>query len=133
MNANEAKQKLSFPDLMERMGYSPVTGGIKKGGNEIWYRSPLSNETDASFHVSRGKKVAWVFKCFSSGAGGTIIDFVIAHEGYAPNEVGRALRFLSEKFPGALMDYSAERTGNGKPTKRPFSFQPVSSACKSSD
>ncbi len=122
MNAKEAKKELSFPDLMARLGHSPIHGGIKHGGNEIWYRSPLSNESNASFHITKGRHIAWVFKCFSSGHGGSIIDFVIAHEGYAPNDISSALNFLSEIFPGSLLDHKTERGGGKGGRKRPFSF-----------
>ena len=119
MNAKQAKQ-LDFPELLSRMGYQPVRGGIKRGGNEIWYQSPLANEKTASFHISRGSQVAWVFKCFSTGIEGHILDFVIAHEGYATGDVKSALAFLRKKFPGPL--FTRDRVGDTQENQGNFSF-----------
>jgi len=114
MNADKAKQ-LDFPLLLEKMGYHPVQGGIKKGGNEIWYHSPLNaNDKSPSFHISRGSHVAWMFKCFSTGEQGTIIDFVNAHEGFSPHNIKPALAYLRSKFPGTLFDYQKKKPKNGQ-------------------
>lgn len=114
MNSKQAKQ-LDFPELLRKMGHHPVEGGIKQGGRQLWYRSPLTaNDRTPSFHLTKGSHVAWVFKCFSTGKEGTILDFVMAHEGYPPNDVSPALAFLRDKFPGALLDYRPGRAG-GKP------------------
>jgi DNA primase (bacterial type) len=122
MNTKQAKQ-LDFPMLLERMGYHPIQGGIKKGGNDIWYQSPLNtSDKTASFHVSRGSKVAWVFKCFSTGAEGTVIDFVIAHEGYASNGIREVLSFLSDKFPGSLFEQNKKGRGSISKANHSFSF-----------
>ncbi|MCB0631591.1 MAG: toprim domain-containing protein [Saprospiraceae bacterium] len=111
MNTKQAKQ-LDFPVLLEKMGYYPIKGGIKKGGNEIWYRSPLNaNDKTPSFHLTKGSQVAWVFKCFSTGAEGTVIDFVIAHEGYGSQDIKSALTYLRGKFPGSLFEY--QKSGRG--------------------
>lgn len=109
MNVKQAKQ-LDFRELLRKMGHSPVPGGLKKDGQEIWYNSPLSKENSPSFHLTKGKQVAWVFKCFSSGKEGTILDFVIAHEGYAAHDVKSALAFLRSKFQGPLF----EERGSGE-------------------
>ena len=122
MNTKQAKQ-LDFPRLLEKMGYHPVPSGVRKGGSEIWYHSPLNHsDKTPSFHVSKGKHIAWVFKCFSTGAEGNILDFVIAHEG---GSVKTALSFLRGKFPGALFDYQEHRAE--QTTLQPsFSFhQPI--------
>ena len=120
VNIKQAKQ-LDFPSLLEKMGYFPEKGGIKKGGNEIWYKSPLNhNDKTPSFHLTKGKQVAWVFKCFSTGEEGTIIDFVIAHEHSISNASG-ALEFLRDKFPGALFDYNSKRKNNQSIAANSFS------------
>lgn len=122
MNSKQAKQ-LDFPELLRKMGHHPVEGGIKQGGRQLWYRSPLSKGGDStpSFHLTKGIHIAWVFKCFSTGKEGTILDFVMAHEGYAPNDVASALAFLREKFPGALLDYRPGRAGGNSKTADLFS------------
>lgn len=119
MNAKDAKERLSLPDLLEKLGYYPEQGGIKRGGNEIWYKSPFNpSENTASFHVSRGAQVAWIFKCFSSGHKGSIIDFVIAHEGYGPNDIKSALAYLRRQFPGSLFEYVANPQKKRPPQPR---------------
>lgn len=121
MNIKQAKQ-LDFPSLLEKMGYYPEKGGIKKSGKEIWYKSPLNpNDRTPSFHLTKGKQVAWVFKCFSTGEEGTIIDFVIAHEPSISNASG-ALEFLRDKFPGALFDYQTKKHGKKSKPNNTFSF-----------
>lgn len=109
MNANQAKQ-LDFPLLLQKLGYQPIQNGIKKGGGEIWFRSPLNmQDRTPSFHLSKGHTVAWVFKCFSTGREGTIIDFVIAKEGYQPNDVKSALAYLRDQFRGVLFEYQSKK------------------------
>ncbi len=129
MNAKQAKE-LDFRVLLERMGYYPEQGGIKKGGREIWYKSPLNhNDKTASFHISKGSQIAWVFKCFSTGKGGNILKFVIAHEGYAEGDTKSALAFLREKFPGSLFEYQRREQ---KPKANPqtsFSFHQQAGSC----
>ncbi|MCB0525757.1 MAG: toprim domain-containing protein [Saprospiraceae bacterium] len=119
MNVKQAKQ-LDFPALLEKMGYQPEPCGIRKQGNEIWYKSPLAAEQTASFHLTKGNKVAWVFKCFSTGQEGTILDFVIAHEGYRAHDVKAALAFLRSKFPGPL--FAPKREGGPNTNQPSFSF-----------
>jgi hypothetical protein len=128
VNSKQAKQ-LDFPELLRKMGHHPVEGGIKNGGRQLWYRSPLvaaNGDRTPSLHLTKGSHVAWVFKCFSTGKEGTILDFVMAHEGYAHNDVSSALAFLREKFPGALFDYRPGRAGGKeKPTDLFSSHQPA--------
>lgn len=110
MNSEQAK-KLSLPDIMSRLGYEPAE--IKKGGGEYWYRSPFRKEKEPSFHTSYlGGK--WIWNDFAD-SGGTVIDFVMRHEGYS--KVSDALRFLEsmhrrQSFPSSR-----------KPAKDLFSFQ----------
>jgi hypothetical protein len=119
VNAKDAKERLSLPDLLEKLGYYPEQGGIKRSGNEIWYKSPFNpSENTASFHVSRGSHIAWIFKCFSSGHKGSIIDFVIAHEGYGPNDIKSALAYLRRQFPGSLFEYVANPQKKNIPQPR---------------
>lgn len=123
MRAKDAKQ-LDFRLLLQKMGYSPVQGGIKKGGDEIWYKSPLNHsDNTASFHITKGHTAAWVFNCFSTGEKGTIIDFVIAHSGNNVHDIKTALAYLREQFPGTLFEDHSKRTGNNniKP-QTSFSF-----------
>ena len=47
MNINEIK-KIKLADYLQSLGYTPV----KQQGKSLWYKSPLRNETDASFKVN---------------------------------------------------------------------------------
>jgi len=60
---------------------------FKRVGGEYVCLSPFTDERDASFYV-RQVNGHWLFKDFSSGHGGSIIDFVLLKEGL--DEVGEA-------------------------------------------
>ncbi|GAB2517104.1 toprim domain-containing protein [Spirosoma aerophilum] len=113
MNIEQAK-KLSLPDLMTKLGHEPMR--TKKGGYELWYRSPFREETDESFHTSfiNGK---WIWKDFGD-IGGTVIDFVMRHEGYT--SVRDALGYLQHHFSTP----SSRKPSLPKPAPAPdlFSF-----------
>ena len=47
MNINEIK-KIKLADYLQSLGYTPV----KQQGKSLWNKSPLRNETDASFKVN---------------------------------------------------------------------------------
>lgn len=47
MNIQEAKQ-IRIADYLQSLGYTP----IKQQGSSLWYKSPLREETDASFKVN---------------------------------------------------------------------------------
>jgi len=107
MNSIEAK-KLNLPEIMSRLGYEPTS--IKKGGNEYWYNSPFRPEKESSFHTSYlGGK--WIWNDFGD-QGGTVIDFVMRHEGYS--SVSKALSFLDDMY---------SKVGNRITNKPSFSFQ----------
>lgn len=89
MNADQANN-IDLPDLLSRMGFEPVS--ITKQGRELWYLSPLRTEKTPSFHISRGKKYAWVWKDFDSTKGGTVIDFIMRHQGH--RNLKQALDYL---------------------------------------
>ncbi len=110
MNSEQAK-KLSLPDIMSRLGYEPTE--ITKGGAEYWYCSPFRKEKEPSFHTSYlGGK--WIWNDFAD-SGGTVIDFVMRHEGYT--KVSDALRFLESLYQGQSMK------PRRKPDQNLFSFQ----------
>lgn len=91
MNSDQAK-RLSLPEIMRRLGYSPVRS--EKGGNELWYNSPFRQETEPSFHTSYlGGK--WIWNDFGD-IGGTVIDFVMRHENLS--SVKDALSYLKNTF-----------------------------------
>jgi len=47
MNIQEAKT-IRLADYLQSLGYLPV----KQQGNNLWYKSPFRQETEASFKVS---------------------------------------------------------------------------------
>ena len=47
MTIQDAKQ-IKLADYLQSLGYTPV----KQQGKSLWYKSPLRNETDASFKVN---------------------------------------------------------------------------------
>lgn len=106
MNAKQAK-KLCMPEVLSRMGYTPTHE--KKGGNEVWYRSPLRNEKTPSFHTSyiAGDDI-WVWKDFGD-EGGNVLSFVMRHQN---TNVSGALQYLRGLFPGRSFEHMPRgRTG----------------------
>jgi len=89
MKAAEANN-IDFPDLLSRLGHQPVS--IQKGGNELWYLSPFRTEKEASFHISKGRKYAWVWKDFGD-EGGTVIDFIMRLQGH--RDLKKVLSYLT--------------------------------------
>ncbi len=81
----EIVQRISIVETIGK--YIPLT---KKGSN-FFGLSPFKNEKTPSFSVSEEKKM---FKCFSTGEGGNVFDFLIKVKGYTFKE---ALYELAEK------------------------------------
>lgn len=65
---------------------------LKKAGSNLKGLSPFTNEKTPSFVVSPGKQI---FKCFSSGKGGSVVTFLMEQEHFSYPE---ALRFLAKKY-----------------------------------
>lgn len=65
MNIQEAKQ-IKIADYLQSLGHSPV----KQQGANLWYKSPLRNESEASFKVNTTMN-SWFD--FGVGKGGNII------------------------------------------------------------
>lgn len=61
-------------------------------GGKVWYCSPLTNDSSPSFCVFTDKQ-RW--KCFSTGKGGSIIDFVMAYFNFTYQD---AVKMLREKL-----------------------------------
>ena len=66
MNIQEAKQ-IKIADYLQSLGHRPV----KQQGANLWYKSPLRNESEASFKVNTAIN-SWFD--FGMGRGGNIID-----------------------------------------------------------
>lgn len=65
---------------------------LKKSGQNFKGLSPFKNEKTPSFFVSPAKGI---FKCFSSGIGGNVVNFLMEHEKLTYPE---ALRYLARKY-----------------------------------
>lgn len=76
-------------DIVEVIG-DYVT--LKKRGANYWGLSPFANEKTPSFAVN---PVKGIYKDFSSGKGGTVINFLMEVEGYTYVE---ALKHLARKY-----------------------------------
>ena len=65
MTTKEAKQ-IRIADYLQSLGYTPV----QQQGSSFWYKSPLREETDASFKVNTERNL-WFD--YGLGRGGNII------------------------------------------------------------
>jgi DNA primase len=83
---------------------------LKKSGSSYKGLSPFNNEKTPSFYVVPSKNI---FKCFSSGKGGSAVNFLMEHEKMTYPE---ALRWLAAKYnieieeTGAPEEDSVQRT-----------------------
>ena len=89
MNINEIK-KIKLADYLQSLGYTPV----KQQGKSLWYKSPLRDETDASFKVNTELN-QWYD--FGIGKGGNII--ALAAELYHSENVAYLLERIAERTP----------------------------------
>lgn len=80
-------QKVDMLDYISQ--YTDFT----KKGREYWALSPLTAERTPSFSVNTDRSDRHVFKDFSSGHSGDIVDFVKAYEGVGTK---KAIEILSE-------------------------------------
>lgn len=105
MNINEIK-KIKLADYLQSLGYTPV----KQQGRSLWYKSPLRNETDASFKVNTELN-QWYD--FGIGKGGNII--ALAAELYHSENVAYLLERIAERTPyirPASFSFGEQKTHN---------------------
>ena len=89
MTIQDAKQ-IKLADYLQSLGYTPV----KQQGKSLWYKSPLRNESDASFKVNTELN-QWYD--FGIGKGGNII--ALAAELYHSENVAYLLERIAERTP----------------------------------
>lgn len=65
---------------------------LKKSGSSFKGLSPFTNERNPSFYVIPAKGI---YKCFSSGKGGNVVNFLMEHEHLTYPE---AIRYLAKKY-----------------------------------
>lgn len=86
-------------DIMQASRIEEVIGefvNLKRAGSNLKGLSPFTDEKTPSFVVSPGKQI---FKCFSTGKGGTVVSFLMEKEHYSYPE---ALRWLADKYGVAI-------------------------------
>ena len=89
MTIQDAKE-IKLADYLQSLGYTPV----KQQGKSLWYKSPLRNETDASFKVNTELN-QWYD--FGIGKGGNII--ALAAELFHSENVAYLLERIAERTP----------------------------------
>ena len=105
MTIQDAKQ-IQLADYLQSLGYTPV----KQQGKSLWYKSPLRNETDASFKVNTELN-QWYD--FGIGKGGNIIALVA--ELYHSENVVYLLERIAERTPyirSATFSFGEQKTHN---------------------
>ena len=106
MTIQDAKQ-IKLADYLQSLGYMPV----KQQGKSLWYKSPLRNETDASFKVNTELN-QWYD--FGIGKGGNII--ALAAELYHSDNVAYLLERIAERTPyilPATFSFGEQKAHNG--------------------
>ncbi|MCR9171724.1 MAG: DNA primase [bacterium] len=82
-------------DIMQASRIEEVIGefvNLKRAGSNLKGLSPFTDEKTPSFVVSPAKQI---FKCFSTGKGGTVVTFLMEKEHFSYPE---ALRWLADKY-----------------------------------
>ena len=82
-------------DIMNTARIEEVIGdyvNLKKSGSNYKGLSPFTDEKSPSFMVSPAKQI---FKCFSSGKGGTVVSFLMEQEQFSYPE---ALKWLADRY-----------------------------------
>lgn len=105
MTIQDTKQ-IQLADYLQSLGYTPV----KQQGKSLWYKSPLRNETDASFKVNTELN-QW--HDFGIGKGGNII--ALAAELYHSENVAYLLERIAERTPyirPATFSFGEQKTHN---------------------
>ena len=85
---------------------------LKKSGGSLKGLSPFTQEKTPSFYVSPSKQI---FKCFSSGKGGSAVTFLMEHEQYTYPE---ALRWLAKKYNVEIQEEEVSPEQQAQDTER---------------
>ena len=118
MDIQTAKQ-IRIADYLHSLGYSPV----KQQGINLWYKSPLREETEASFKVNTERN-QWYD--FALGKGGNII--ALAQELYCSDHVPYLLQRIEEQTPCIRsMSFSFGKQSSSEPSFQQLEIAPLSS------
>lgn len=118
MDIQTAKQ-IKIADYLYSLGFSPV----KQQGINLWYKSPLREETEASFKVNTERN-QWYD--FALGKGGNII--ALAQELYSSDHVPYLLQRIGELAPGIRpVSFSFGKQSSSEPSFQQLEIVPLSS------
>ena len=115
----QTTKQIRIADYLHSLGYSPV----KQQGINLWYKSPLREETEASFKVNTERN-QWYD--FALGKGGNII--ALAQELYCSNHVPYLLQRIEEQTPHIRPDsFSFGKQSSSEPRFQQLEIVPLSS------
>ena len=118
MDIQTAKQ-IRIADFLHSLGYSPV----KQQGINLWYKSPLREEAEASFKVNTERN-QWYD--FGLGKGGGIIE--LAAHLYATDHVPYILKRIAEQAPHVRpVSFSFGKQNSSEPSFQQLEIVPLSS------
>lgn len=118
MDIQTAKQ-IKIADYLHSLGYSPV----KQQGINLWYKSPLREETEASFKVNTERN-QWYD--FALGKGGGIIE--LASHLYATDHIPYILERIAEQTPHVRpVSFSFGKQSFSEPSFQQLEIVPLSS------
>ena len=118
MDIQTAKQ-IGIAEYLHSLGYSPVR---RQGGN-LWYKSPLREETEASFKVNTERNLWYDF---ATGKGGNII--ALAAELYASDHVPYLLEMIARQAPHVRpVSFSFRKQSFTEPSFQQLEIVPLSS------
>ena len=118
MDIQTAKQ-IRIADYLHSLGYSPV----KQQGINLWYKSPLREETEASFKVNTERN-QWYD--FALGKGGGIIE--LASHLYATDHIPYILERIAEQAPHIRpVSFSFGKQSSSEPRFQQLEIVPLSS------
>lgn len=123
MITNESiQQVLDTADIVDIIGDFVA---LKKSGSTYKGLSPFTNEKSGSFFVVPAKNI---FKCFSSGKGGSVVTFLMQKEGYS---FVQAIEYMAKKTKVDLVyeDVSEEEVKR-KATEREEAIEVMDFAAK---
>ena len=118
MDIQTAKQ-IKIADYLHSLGFSPV----KQQDINLWYKSPLREETEASFKVN-SERNQWYD--FALGKGGNII--ALAQELYCSDHVPYLLQRIEEQTPRIHpVSFSFGKQSSSEPSFQQLEIVPLSS------
>ena len=116
MDIQTAKQ-IKIADYLHSLGFSPV----KQQGINLWYKSPLREETEASFKVNTERN-QWYD--FALGKGGNII--ALAQELYCSDHVPFLLQRIEEQTPRIRpVSFSFGKQSSSEPSFQQLEIVPL--------